>query len=121
MQYQVHAVFRGFQGPVNAVAISKDTRLLASGGECPVNKMIERKLTTWVQGDSEEVKIWDLDEQKEICTLSDNLGRWGQITTIKWLENVANSYTVCFGTGRGWILIYCKPKETVRASARSLF
>ena len=117
MQYQVHAVFRGFQGPVNAVAIFNDTRLLASGGECPVNKIIERN-SQCGPGNAEEIKIWDLDEQKEICTLSDNLGQWGQITTIKWLENAANSYTVCFGTGRGWILTYCKPKEMVRASAR---
>lgn len=66
-------------------------------------------------GDDESVHIWGIDEGKNITVLSDCLERWGQITCVKWLEGVAQpkGYTLCFGTGRGFILFYEKVKDSV--------
>lgn len=66
-------------------------------------------------GDDESVHIWGIDEGKNIAVLSDRLERWGQITCLKWLEGIAQpkGYTLCFGTGRGYILFYEKVKDSV--------
>ncbi|KAF5318602.1 hypothetical protein D9619_010826 [Psilocybe cf. subviscida] len=61
--------------------------------------------------DDESVHIWGIDEGKNIAVLSDRLERWGQITSVKWLEGVAQ-HTLCFGTGRGFILFYKKVKDS---------
>lgn len=70
---------------------------------------------TVLTGDNESVHIWSIEEGKSIAVLSDRLGRWGQITCMKWVEGVAQArgYTLCFGTGRGYVLFYDKVKDSV--------
>ncbi len=47
--------------------------------------------------------------------ISDQLGRWGQITAIQWLaDNSTAGAQLCFGTGRGFVLIYRQRKDEVR-------
>ncbi|KAF5327760.1 hypothetical protein D9619_004080 [Psilocybe cf. subviscida] len=92
--YNVYATLKGAQGPINSVAISEDGKLLASGG------------------DEEVVHIWDIEEQKNIETLSDRQGRWGQVTCVKWMGSPMDAYSVCFGTGRGLLLVYTKDKDS---------
>ncbi len=49
--------------------------------------------------------------------VGDQLERWGQVTCIQWLTGTADGGSVlCFGTGRGLILIYQR-KEKVSAMA----
>ena len=46
--------------------------------------------------------------------ISDQLGRWGQITAIQWLaDNPSTGAQLCFGTGRGFVLIYRQRKDEV--------
>ena len=48
--------------------------------------------------------------------ISDQLGRWGQITAIQWLgDNSSTGAQLCFGTGRGFVLIYRQRKDEVCA------
>ncbi|KJA14387.1 hypothetical protein HYPSUDRAFT_59398 [Hypholoma sublateritium FD-334 SS-4] len=54
-----------------------------------------------------------LVETKKVHQLiSDQLGRWGQITAIQWLaENSSTGAQLCFGTGRGFVLVYRQRKD----------
>jgi hypothetical protein len=47
--------------------------------------------------------------------IQDHGGRWGQITCMLWIasENGHPSAMLCFGTGRGRILIYRRLKTGV--------
>ncbi|KAF5328350.1 hypothetical protein D9619_013347 [Psilocybe cf. subviscida] len=94
--YQVLTRFQATHGPATSLSLSHDGSYLASGG------------------DNKSVHIWDIEEGKNIAVLSDRLERWGQITCVKWLEGVAQprGYTLCFGTGRGFILFYEKVKDS---------
>lgn len=65
-------------------------------------------------GDDEKLHIWDIDGKKPYQVISDELERWGQVTCVKWLPGISNNGEVlCFGTGRGLVLIYHRLKETV--------
>ena len=58
-------------------------------------------------GDDQTVRIWDMDMFKAQQVICDQLERWGQITCIKWLSPTSdNGSVLCFGTGRGLILVY---------------
>lgn len=66
-------------------------------------------------GDDETVRIWDVCAKKSRQVIRDHGGRWGQITCVAWLagENGDASLSLCFGTGRGRILIYRRSKTGV--------
>jgi len=65
-------------------------------------------------GDDEKLHIWDIDKKRSHQVISDELERWGQVTCVKWLPSISNSGEVlCFGTGRGLVLIYHQLKEAV--------
>ena len=58
-------------------------------------------------GDDEKLHIWDINGERPHQVISDKLGRWGQVTCAKWLPSISNNGEVlCFGTGRGLVLIY---------------
>ena len=60
--------------------------------------------------------IWDLANYKQTQVLSDAASNWGQITCILWIP-LENGVTVhgllCFGTGRGRVVIYRRQKRRV--------
>lgn len=66
-----------------------------------INKKCQRNTYNLLAGDEEVVHIWDIDEQKLTETLSDALGRWGQITCLKWLDSSVDGHIICFGQGEG--------------------
>jgi hypothetical protein len=49
---------------------------------------------------------------RKIQMIHDNGGKWGQITCIKWLASEAGvtGETLCFGTGRGMVSVYCQSR-----------
>jgi hypothetical protein len=57
------------------------------------------------------LRIWDVEAKCSHQVISDHLGRWGQITCIKWLSD--NGTGICFGTGRGLVLVYQRAKDAV--------
>ena len=53
---------------------------------------------------------------KRFQTLADNNQRWGQITTIKFINRDATHAGMewlCFGTGRGQFLVYHRSRKSV--------
>jgi len=66
-------------------------------------------------GDDEAVRIWDLSSKAKPHVLQDRLQRWGQITCLKWIlaGSSENGELICFGTGRGLIIIYQRSKDLV--------
>jgi hypothetical protein len=54
-----------------------------------------------------------------ICqqVIQDRSTRWGQITCLKWTgsELADQNKTICFGTGRGMVLIYRRLRSGVRS------
>jgi WD40 repeat protein len=65
-------------------------------------------------GDDEKLRIWDINAKRSHQVISDELERWGQVTCVKWLPGISNNGEVlCFGTGRGLVLIYHWLKEAV--------
>lgn len=70
------------------------------------------------EGDDEKLRIWNVKTKKIHQLISDQLGRWGQITAIQWLaDNSSAGAQLCFGTGRGFVLIYRQKKDEVRPTA----
>jgi hypothetical protein len=63
------------------------------------------------KGDDEMLRVWNVEAKRNYQVISDHLGRWGQITCIKWLTD--NGTGICFGTGRGLVLVYQRTKNTV--------
>jgi hypothetical protein len=58
-------------------------------------------------GDDETAHIWVVNGFKRLQVLQDGNRRWGQVTCMKWLNPENNrGETLCFGSGRGLILIY---------------
>jgi WD40 repeat protein len=113
--YQLAASLDGHGGPINTLAFNTSSTLLASGGLCiPVTTRFARKLMA--SGDDEEVKIWDLKTYQCFQTLLNNDRRWGQITTIKFINRDATpngTEWLCFGTGRGQLLVYHRSRRSV--------
>ena len=98
--YRLVATLAGHSGPINAFSFNLNGSLLASGG------------------DDEEVQIWDLNVFRQFQTLADHSGTWGQITCIKFLKSNGDlgpsGDLLCFGTGRGYLLLYHRQRRTVR-------
>ena len=46
-----------------------------------------------------------------IQVLADRNHRWGQITSLKFILDTAASDWMCFGTGRGRLLVYRRPRK----------
>jgi hypothetical protein len=77
-------------------------------------QMKNRVLLTHHIADDEKLHIWDVDKKQAYQVISDDLGRWGQVTCAKWLPGVSDSGNfLCFGTGRGLVLIYHQAKQAV--------
>jgi hypothetical protein len=56
--------------------------------------------------------VWDITRQRIYQVIEDDLERWGQITCILWLPGISDyGDTLCFGTGRGLVLIYQQTTE----------
>lgn len=73
-------------------------------------------------GDDEKLRLWDLTRKQVHQVIEDDLGRWGQITCAQWLAGVSEfGDTLCFGTGRGLLLIYQRTKEAVCRHASIYF
>jgi WD40 repeat protein len=66
-------------------------------------------------GDDEEVQIWDLQVFRPYQKLADRSRTWGQITCVKFLNVELSSMgeLLCFGTGRGYLLLYHRQRKTV--------
>ena len=70
-----------------------------------------RTVLTASKGDDEILLVWNVEAKGSYQVISDHLGRWGQITCIKWLSD--NRTDICFGTGRGLVLVYQQTKDMV--------
>ena len=66
------------------------------------------------EGDNGTTQIWALCINMCSQVLQDYCSRWGQITCIKWLGCDTDAVkNLCFGTGRGLILIYQQTRAGV--------
>ena len=66
-------------------------------------------------GDGEKLQLWDIDKKRVNQVIGNETARWGQITCVKWLSGISdNREALCFGTGRGLVLIYHYFKKVVR-------
>ncbi|KDR64841.1 hypothetical protein GALMADRAFT_149249 [Galerina marginata CBS 339.88] len=93
-EYRVHMRLSGSEGPINALAFAPDAKYIASGG------------------DDEKLRVWDISRKQVHQVIGDDLERWGQITCILWLAGFSDhGDALCFGTGRGLVLIYQKTKD----------
>lgn len=95
-RYRLVATLEGHSGPINAFSFNLNGTILASGG------------------DDEVVQIWDLHVFQKYQTLADH-SKWGQITCIKFLniEQTSMAEWLCFGTGRGFLLLYHRQQKAV--------
>ncbi|KAF8874087.1 WD40-repeat-containing domain protein [Infundibulicybe gibba] len=87
-EYTLHAELKGSMGAINALAFSKDGKLLLSGG------------------DDECIRLWNMVNFKCEQTLRNE--RWGQVTVINWLTQPPTGEkrsSACVGTGRGSLTI----------------
>ena len=66
-------------------------------------------------GDDETVRVWEISTKKCVHVLEDPGRRWGQITCLTWLGNWGNDdlKPIAFGTGRGLMVIYRRPRINV--------
>ena len=66
-------------------------------------------------GDDETLRIWDLNEKAKPHVIQDRLQRWGQVTCLKWISagSSENGELICFGTGRGLVILYQWSKDLV--------
>ena len=64
-------------------------------------------------GDDEKLYLWDVDKKRVRQVFADEMARWGQITCMKWLSGVSDREALCFGTGRGLVLVYYYSTEVV--------
>ena len=91
----------GHGGPINTLSFNSNGNLLASGG------------------DDQEVQIWDLNAFRQYEMLADHSSAWGQVTCIKFLKAIGEPNPtgdlLCFGMGRGYLLLYHRPRRTVGA------
>lgn len=97
-RYRLVATLVGHGGPINAFSFNLSGSLLASGG------------------DDERVRIWDFNAFRQYQTLADHGGTWGQITCIKFLRlngEGSSEDLICFGTGRGCLLLYHRQRKVV--------
>jgi len=66
-------------------------------------------------GDDEVVRIWDVSSRSSRHVLEDGGGRWGQITCLVWVTSQKDDLRhIAFGTGRGFLVIYCENRTKVR-------
>ncbi len=57
--------------------------------------------------DDQALRIWNVEGKCLLQTLQDRYDRWGQVTCLKWLAfNSSEGSVICFGTGRGFLLVY---------------
>ena len=100
-RYRLVATLAGHGGPINTFSFNSNGSLLASGG------------------DDEEVQIWDLNMFRQYQKLADHSSAWGQVTVtcIKFLKMIGEPNptgdSLCFGTGRGYLLLYHRQRKTV--------
>jgi len=87
---------------------------LASGGEYFVG-IVFQKQSKLLAGDDETVRIWEISTKKCLQILEDPGRRWGQITCLTWLGNLRDDdlKPIAFGTGRGLIVVYRRPRIDV--------
>ncbi|KDR76662.1 hypothetical protein GALMADRAFT_139563 [Galerina marginata CBS 339.88] len=98
-KYRLASKINTQQGPINCFTIIGDGELLASGG------------------DDETVKIWDLVTYERRATLADKARKWGQITCLLWIgldNHISGSDLLCFGTGRGRMVLYKRQRKRDR-------
>ncbi|PPR03684.1 hypothetical protein CVT24_007690 [Panaeolus cyanescens] len=88
-RYYLTARLQDHRGAIGCLAFDDRCRILASGG------------------DDEVVKIWNLQTYECVQTLADQESQWGQITTIRFVNaGAGHNVFLCFGTGRGRLIIY---------------
>ncbi|KAM6490444.1 WD40-repeat-containing domain protein [Amanita muscaria] len=90
----------GHLGPINCLSFTRDGSLLASGG------------------DDEAVRIWDIETLVSLQVIRDPAGNWGQVTCVNWLSGNSSELegnTLCFGTGRGLVIVEMKEASITRA------
>lgn len=63
-------------------------------------------------GDDQKVVLWDIKSFKPSQTLTDQNGRWAQITCLQFIEGPTGE-VLCFGTGRGSIVMFKRSKRSV--------
>ena len=93
-RYRQVATLERHQAPVNCLAFAREGGVFASGG------------------DDQKVVLWDIKSFKPSQTLTDQNGRWGQITCLQFIEGPTGE-VLCFGTGRGSIVMFKRSKRSV--------
>ena len=103
------------KGPINCLSFSHGGELLASGGEYLVLVFSKAVWNELVAGDDGTVRVWEISTKKCLQILEDSGRRWGQFTCLTWLGNWGNDdlKPIAFGTGRGLIVIYRRPRIDV--------
>ena len=108
-RYRLLAKLNGHKGPINCFAFNKDGALLASGGE---NLAFDLYGTNIPAGDDQAVRVWHVSSLQCAQIIEDRNCRWGQITCLKFINFDAGDW-MCFGTGQGRFLVYCRPRRSV--------
>ena len=88
--------------------------MLASGGMCADLRLAVYGIHPIFAADDQALRIWDIREKRRLQTLQDKSERWGQVTCLKRLSiNSSEGNILCFGTGRGLILVYQGGRDLV--------
>ena len=82
-------------------------------GTCLFKSSLERACGRWWWAGT--VRVWEISTKKCLQILEDSGRRWGQFTCLTWLGNWGNDdlKPIAFGTGRGLIVIYRRPRIDV--------
>jgi WD40 repeat protein len=112
-RYRLAGTLKGHSGAINTLTFNRDSSLLASGGTSGYFGW-----STYIQsyfiGSDEVVKIWDTKAFRNLETIRDPNGQWGQVTCAKFIITNPTTEVLCFGTGRGHFLVYRRPSKSVR-------
>ena len=70
--------------------------------------------------DDQALRIWNVGGKCPLQTLQDKSERWGQVTCLKWLSiSSPEGSVICFGTGRGLVLVYQGGRDFVSVHSLS--
>ena len=107
-RYKLAGQIRGHTNSVHSLAITKNGRILASGGSwCHV----ENELMTGLL----QVRVWNIETLDQLRIPNQNYGRLGPTTCVVWLTRTENSdEMLCYATGLGYVVFWEQDKKRVR-------
>jgi WD40 repeat protein len=111
-RYKLAGKIGGHTDSVHSLAITKNGRILASGGSwCHVRNGL---MTNLLQG-SDGVRLWNIETLDELRIPNQNYGRLGPTTCVVWLTRTENlDEMLCYATGLGYVVFWEQEKKRVR-------